>query len=84
MVVSILHGETSMSRELTVAEVEDWQDRFLSGAGNSARSMPKDHEALREEKVRRLKQMVGELVVDNEILREAVKRTGGPFVATDV
>ena len=79
LVLSILRGETSAQgaarkHGLTVAEVEDWQERFLSGAENSLRSKPRGDEALREEEVRRLKQKVGELVLDNDILKEAVKR----------
>ena len=80
LVPSILRGETSAKEAarkhgLTVAEVEDWQERFLSGAQNSLRSKPREDEALREEEVRRLKQKVGELVLDNDILKEAVKRS---------
>ena len=80
LVLSILRGETSAKEAarkhgLTVAEVEDWQERFLSGAENSLRSKPREDEALREEEVRRLKQKVGELVLDNDILKEAVKRS---------
>jgi hypothetical protein len=59
---------------VTSAEIEDWQERFLSGAENSLRTRPREDEALREEEVRRLKQKVGELVLDNDILKEAVKR----------
>lgn len=77
--LSILRGETSAQEAarkhgLTLAEVEDWQERFLSGAENGLRSKPRGDEALHEEEVRRLKQKVGELVLDNDILKEAVKR----------
>ena len=76
LVVSILKGETSIAEAarkhaLTVAEVEDWRDRFLLGAENALRSRPKDEE------VKKLKQKVGELVLDNDILKEALK--GRPF-----
>lgn len=80
LVLSILRGETSAQEAarkhgLTVAEIEDWQDRFLSGAENNLRAKPLDDEALREEELKRLKQKVGELVMDNDILKEAVKRS---------
>ena len=80
LVLSILRGETSAQEAarkhgLTVAEIEDWQDRFLSGAENSLRAKPRDDETLREEELKRLKQKVGELVMDNDILKEAVKRS---------
>lgn len=81
LVVQILKGESSVAEAarkhgLTVAEVENRRDRFLLGAENALRSRPKDEEALREEELKRLKQKVGELVLDNDILKEAVKRTG--------
>ncbi|HJS67015.1 MAG TPA: helix-turn-helix domain-containing protein [Nitrospiraceae bacterium] len=78
VVVSILKGETSAAEAarkhgLTVAEVEDWRDRFLLGADNALRNRPKDDEALKEEPLKKLKQKIGELVLDNDILREALK-----------
>jgi len=82
LVVSILKGETSVAEAarkhaLTVAEVEEWRDRFLLGAENALRARPKDEEALRDEAIKKLKQKVGELVLDNDILKEALK--GRPF-----
>jgi transposase-like protein len=78
LVVSILKGETSVveaarKHGLTVAEVEDWREKFLLGAENALRTRPKDDEALKEEQVKKLKQKIGELVLDNDILREALK-----------
>jgi transposase-like protein len=82
LVASILKGETSVAEAarkhgLTVAEVEDWRDRFLLGAENALRSRPKDEDALKDEAIKKLKQKVGELVLDNDILKEALK--GRPF-----
>ena len=78
LVVSILKGETSVAEAarkhgLTVAEVEDWQQRFLMGAEHALRARPKDEEALKEEHIKKLKQKIGELVLDNDILREALR-----------
>ena len=77
-VVSILKGEPSVAEAarthgLTVAEVEDWRDRFLLGAENARRNRPKDEEALKEEQMKKLKQKIGELVLDHDMLREALK-----------
>jgi len=58
---------------LTVAEVEEWRDRFLLGAENALRARPKEEEALKEERIKKLKQKIGDLVLDNDILREALK-----------
>ena len=78
LIVSILKGETSAQAAarkhgLTVAEVEEWRDRFLLGAENALRARPKDEDALKDEQIKKLKQKVGELVLDVDILREAAK-----------
>ena len=82
LVLSILKGETSAQAAarkhgLTVAEVEDWRDRFLLGAENALRARPKDEEALKDEQIKTLKQKVGALVLDVDVLKEASK--GRPF-----
>jgi hypothetical protein len=56
-----------------VGEIEEWRDRFFLAAENALRSRPKDEEALKDEQIKKLKQKVGELVLDLDILREAAK-----------
>jgi transposase-like protein len=78
LVVSILKGETSAQAAarkhgLTVAEIEEWRERFLLGAENALRARPKDEEALKDEHIKKLKQKIGELVLDPDILKEATK-----------
>ena len=78
LVIRILKGETSVAEAarqhgLTVAEVEDWREKFLLGAEHALRTRPKDDEVLKDEQVKKLKQKIGELVLDNDILREALK-----------
>lgn len=78
LVLKIVTGETSVAEAarthgLTVAEVEEWRDRFLVGAENALRTRPKDEEALKDEQIKKLKQKIGDLVVDNDLLREALK-----------
>jgi transposase-like protein len=78
LVLSILRGETSVAEAarqhgITVAEVEEWRERFLTSAENGLRSKPLDEEALKEAEIKRLKQKVGELVMDIDILKEAAK-----------
>ena len=51
-----------------------------AGAENALRSRPRDDEALKDEQIKRLKQKVGELVLDLDILQEATK--GRPFART--
>lgn len=78
LVVSLLKGETSVAEAarmhgLTVAEIDDWREKFLSGAENALRTRPKDEDAVKDEQIRKLKQKIGDLVLDNDILREALK-----------
>lgn len=78
LVASFLKGETSVAEAarmygLTVGEVEDWREKFLLGAENALRSRPKDEEAVKDEQIKKLKQKIGDLVLDNDILREALK-----------
>src|SRR5215831_12461819 len=78
LVVSIIKGETSVQEAarkhgLTVAEIEDWKERALAGLENALRSKPKDEEGLKEEEIKRLKQKVGELVLDLDIIKEGMK-----------
>ena len=56
-----------------MAELEEWQERLLAAAENALRARPKDEEALKDEQIKKLKQKVGELVLDLDILREAAK-----------
>ena len=78
LVVSLLKGETSVAEAarlhgLTVAEIEGWREKFHLGAENALRSRPRDEEALKDEQIKKLKQKIGDLVLDNDILREALK-----------
>jgi len=82
LIVSIIRGETSVQEAvrkhgLTVAEVEDWREKFLLAAENALRTRPRDEEAQKDEQIKKLEQKVGELVLDMDILKEAQK--GRPF-----
>jgi len=89
LVVSILKGETSVVEAarrhgLTVAEIEEWHERFLLAAENALRARPKDEEALKEEQIKKLQRKIGELVIDNDILREATKgRPSDPTTSSE-
>ena len=78
LVLEILRGDTSVAEAarkhgLTVAELEDWRERFLSGAENALRSRPADEDVQKDREIKRLKQKVGELVMDLDIMKEATK-----------
>ena len=76
LVVEILRGDTSAQEAarqhvLTVAEIEQWKERFLAGAENALRSRPLDEEEMRDREIKRLKQKIGDLVMDIDILKGA-------------
>ena len=66
-------AEAARPHGVTVAELEDWRDRSITGAENALRSRPADEEAQQEREIKRLKQKVGALVLDLDIIREAVQ-----------
>jgi len=76
LVWTILKGETSVAAAARkhgrkMAEVEDLRDKSLLGAENALRSRRRNEEALKDEQINRLKEKVGELVLDNDILKPA-------------
>ncbi len=78
LVVEILRGDLSVAEAarrhgLMVAEVEEWRERFLAGAENALRSRPLGEEAQKEQELKRLKQKVGELVMELDVVKEAIK-----------
>jgi len=88
LVMSILKGETTAAEAarrhgLTVADIEHWKDTFLLAAENALRSRPKDEEALREEQVKKLERKVGQLVMELDIAREALKLRPFPEPMSD-
>ena len=83
LVLSILKDKTSAAEAarkhgLTIAQVEEWKERFLSGAENALRSRPRNDEAMKDEEIKRLKRKIGDLVMDIDIVTEAQK----PYLPT--
>ena len=56
--------------------MEDWRDRFLLGAENALRRRPRDEEALKDEQIKKLKQKIGDLALDNDLSRRKLPRQG--------
>ena len=78
LMVELLRGDTSVAEAarnhgVTVADVEDWRQRFLMGAEHALRSRPAAEDGQQERELKRLTQQVGELVMDVDILKEATK-----------
>ncbi len=69
LVMEILRGdlavaEAARTHGVTVAELEDWRERFLAGAENALCSRPADEDAHKDREIKRLKQKVGAFVMD--------------------
>ena len=75
VVLRILRGEAldTLSRELgvTAATLAQWRDQFLAAGRAGVRSHPTD---ARDEDVARLRAKIGELTMENELLRERAER----------
>lgn len=84
IVLRLLRGEAldALSRELgvTAATLAQWRDPFLPGGQAAVRSRPT---AARDENVARLRAKIGELTMENELLRERAARAaaGRPVVS---
>ncbi len=78
VVVELLRGAdleaTSRKHRVTIATLTQWRDRFLAGgeAGMKSREVDVD-----DEENRRLKSVVANLSLDNELLREKIARLEG-------
>jgi hypothetical protein len=74
-VLRLLRGEEldALSRELgvTAARLSKWRETFLSAGMASLKGRPRDG---RDEEIARLKEVIGELTMRNELLREANRR----------
>ena len=75
IVVRLLRGEDleSLPRELgvTAATLSEWRDRFLTGAEDALKARKVDAE---EAESQRLKAKLGEILLDNELLRSKIDR----------
>ncbi len=82
VVLRILRGEAldALSRELgvTAGRLAQWRDQFLAAGQAGVRSRPTD---ARDEDLARLRAKIGELTMENELLRERAERAeaGHPF-----
>lgn len=69
-----------VARELnvTAARLSAWQDRALLGAGSALKDRERDR---RDDEISRLKGKVGEMTMENELLREKIRRmeSGSPL-----
>jgi transposase-like protein len=78
LVLAILKGETSpqeaaRKHALTVAQIEQWRDKFLQGAENALRSKPRDEDGEQAQYIRRLERKIGQQALDLDIMKEAIR-----------
>ena len=66
-------AETARQQGLTVADVEEWREKFFLEAESALWTRSKDEEALKDEQIKKLKQNIWDLVLANEALRETLK-----------
>ena len=75
VVLELLRGadieSTSRKHRVTAATLTEWRDRFLAGGQATLKSREVDVE---DEEKRRLKAVVANVSVDNELLREKIAR----------
>lgn len=75
VVLELLRGadieSTSRKHRVTAATLTEWRDRFLAGGQAILKSREVDVE---DEEKRRLKAVVANVSVDNELLREKIAR----------
>jgi len=83
IVLRMLRGESldELSREIRVpaSKLSEWRDEFLRGGEASMKSREPNSQ---DEEIRRLKETIGSIAMENEVLREGVRKwkAGAPFV----
>ena len=75
VVLRALRGEDldALSRELgvTAGTIAQWREQFLAGGQAAVKSRPADE---RDDELGRLRAKIGELTMENELLRERARR----------
>jgi transposase len=75
VILELLRGAdletTSRKHRVTIATLTAWRDRFLAGGEASLKSRETDEE---DEEKRRLKSVVANVSIENELLREKIAR----------
>ena len=74
-VLLLLRGEdldlVSRSLGVTAATLSKWREAFLTGGETALRERPGDD---RDEQIKRLEAKLGQMTMDNELLREKIQR----------
>lgn len=83
-VMDIIKGKTTAaelarSHDLTVAEVEQWMDDFVSQGTEALRSHPRDAEARHKAEKKDLLAKIGELTMEKEVYKAVCEIQGKPL-----
>jgi len=83
-VMDIIKGKTTAAElarthDLTVAEVEQWMDDFVSTGTESLRSHPRDAEARHKAREKDLLAKIGDLTMQMEVYKIACEIQGKPL-----
>lgn len=81
LVLDIIRGTTTAAQaartyDLTIAEIEDWVSDAMTGIENQLRAKPKDVAQQYESEIRDLRAKVGELVLQNDVLKKLSRLPG--------
>lgn len=82
VVLRVLRGESldELSREYAVeaSRISQWRDEFLQAGEASMKSREPNAQ---DEEIRKLKETIGSIAMENEVLREGVRKwkAGAPF-----
>ncbi len=75
IVMDIFQGKTTIAEvsrkyDLTPATIEEWMEEARRGIENQLRARPKDIAAQYEEKIKEMKEVIGELTLENMALKK--------------
>ena len=75
IVMDIFQGKTTVAEvsrkyDLTPATIEAWMEEARRGMENQLRARPKDVAAMYEEKIKEMKEVIGELTLENIALKK--------------
>lgn len=81
LVLDIIRGTTTAAQaarsyDLTIAEIEEWVSDAMAGMENQLRSKPKDVAQQYEGEIKDLRAKVGELVLQNDVLKKLSRLPG--------
>jgi len=83
IVLRMLKGESldELSREVAVpaSKLSEWREAFLAGGEANLKSREPNAQ---DDEIRKLKETIGSIALENEVLREGVRKwkVGAPFV----